>query len=113
MALSQKSSIDDTSNSNKKSTLKSTASAPLVEKQTSIDTTEPNSMNTKSSNELLPDQCTARKYLTFNMLSIFVFLLIIALIFLNIYLLIQLYTLKHKHADSIHIDQNLLDQLSG
>lgn len=115
-ALSQKSSIDDTSAGSKKSTLKSTAKtilAPVKEYRKSIDILQPNSMSTQCSAELLPDQCTARNYLTLNKFSIFILLLIVTLIFLNIYLLAQLYTLKHKQADSIHIDRELLDKLSG
>lgn len=111
--MSQKLSTEDASNSSKKSTLKSTVLAPIVEKQPSIDKPDLNSKSMKSPTELLPDQCTTQNYLTVNMLWIFAFLLIIALIFLNIYLVIQLYTLKHKQADSIHIDRKLLDQLSG
>lgn len=108
LALSQKSSMEDAL----KSTAK-TVSAPSAERQTPIDKSEPNPMSTQCSSEFLPDQCTTQNYLTFNTFSIFVLLLIITLILLNVYLLVQLYTLKHKQTNSIHIDSKLLDQLSG
>lgn len=113
LALSQKSSFDDSS---KKSTLKSATKAmpaQLVEGQTPTDVTGSNFMSSQCSNEMLPYQGTARNYLTCNMLPIFVLLLIFMLILLNCYLLVELYTLKHKQTDSIHIDRKLLDQLSG
>lgn len=111
--MSQKASIDDASNVNKKSSLKSTVSAPIAEKPMATVKLEPHSTRRKCSTELLPDPSTTQNYVTVNLLWILAFLLIIALVFLNIYLVLQLYALKHKQADSIHIDRKLLEQLSG
>lgn len=45
------------------------------------------------------------------MFSIFVVILIVTLVLLNLYLLIQLYVLKHKQANEIQLDRAILDQL--
>lgn len=111
--MSQKSSIDDASNVSKKATLKSTVAAPITEKPQAIVKSEPHSMTMKCSPELLPDQSTSQNYLSINLLWILAFLLIIALLLLNIYLFIQMHALKLKQTDSIHIDRKLLEQLSG
>lgn len=109
-ALTQKLSIEEAPS--KRSSLKSNqklATAPLsVPKSTSTifkGTTPLDSQN------FLPIQKKSSRFLTFDLFSIFVVILIIALVLLNIYLFVQLYTLKVKHADEISINRMQLDKL--
>lgn len=61
--------------------------------------------------EAKPDQNKGHRFFTFDMFSIFVIIMIITLILLNLYLIVELYLLKHKQYDGIQIDRNLLDAL--
>lgn len=109
-ALSQKSSIEEAPS--KRSSLKSNqklSTAPLtIPKSSSVIFKG----NTSTSSQIsLPDTDTGRNFFNYDLFSIFVAILIIALIILNVYLLIQLYVLKMKHADEISINRVQLDRL--
>lgn len=72
-----------------------------------------NTMGTQCSTEAVPDHTDRRNIYTFDTFSIFVLILIITLVFLNLYLFVELYMLKQRHIDSIQIDQEILDQLAS
>lgn len=70
-------------------------------------------MGTQCTTETVPDQTNTRNIYTFDTFSIFVIILIVTLVLLNFYLFVELYVLKYKQSDGIHIDQAVLDQLAA
>ncbi|XP_055304649.1 protein Aster-B-like isoform X2 [Sitodiplosis mosellana] len=119
-ALSQKLSVDE--DASKRSSLKSTTKtapaqsttpAQSTAPQPSSDTTKSNTMSTQCTTETFPDQTNNRSIYTLDMFSIFLVILIVTLVLLNLYLLIELYVLKHQQNYGIHIDQDLLDKLAA
>lgn len=113
-ALSQKSSIEEAPS--KRSSLKSTMKTVPTQStapQSMSATSKWNAMGTQYSNESVPDEKRGRSFITFDMFSIFVVILIITLVLLNLYLFVELYVLKNKQNDGIEIDRALLDKLAA